>query len=117
MPKIRSRTAFPTLNDCKYWFLIRYLGHNSLDLWQIKIDMNPLRFLMIFGLILVTNTVSAWGPTGHRVVTEIAENHLTKKTKKKSKKSSVNSPWLIGPIGVTLSDQMLLMTTQIHGIM
>ncbi len=41
------------------------------------------RFLIIPFLFLIIVECSAWGKTGHRIVGQIAENHLTKKAKKK----------------------------------
>lgn len=42
-----------------------------------------MRFFLItaIGIVTVFN-VQAWGPTGHRVIGEIAENHLSQKAKK-----------------------------------
>ncbi len=37
--------------------------------------------LFLFGGMLFCLQLHAWGPTGHRVIGAIAENHLTKKTK------------------------------------
>lgn len=39
-----------------------------------------------FLLILLVSNAFAWGPTGHRVVGEIAEKYLTRKAKRKMKK-------------------------------
>ncbi len=40
------------------------------------------RLVVLFALVLFSQSVFAWGTTGHRVVAEIAERHLTKKAKK-----------------------------------
>ena len=36
--------------------------------------------------ILVSGYIFAWGVTGHRVIAEIAENHLSRKSKREIKK-------------------------------
>jgi hypothetical protein len=41
-----------------------------------------LRLAFIIPAILLTHIAFCWGQTGHRVIAEIAQNHLTKKTKK-----------------------------------
>lgn len=41
---------------------------------------------MLLGLIFMSNLTWAWGPTGHRIVAEIAENHLNHKAKKEIQK-------------------------------
>ncbi len=43
---------------------------------------NIFKSLLVLGLCLKISAASAWGLTGHRVVAEIAERHLTKKAKK-----------------------------------
>lgn len=43
---------------------------------------NFLRLAIVCILLLQHNWASAWGMTGHRVIAEIAENHLNKKAKK-----------------------------------
>jgi S1/P1 Nuclease len=43
--------------------------------------------LRILGLALVTSVPShAWGPKGHRIIAEIAEDHLTSETRKALRK-------------------------------
>lgn len=45
--------------------------------------MNHLfKSVIVLLLVSTTNTVFGWGMTGHRVISEIAEAHLTKKAKK-----------------------------------
>ena len=44
-----------------------------------------LKLLMFIGL-LMSSYVFSWGITGHRVIAEIAERHLTKKSKKELRK-------------------------------
>lgn len=44
------------------------------------------RLLLVFSLLWGVTEVYAWGITGHRVVAEIAENHLTPRAKRKIKK-------------------------------
>lgn len=40
------------------------------------------KFLLVLGLIASNQAVFAWGMTGHRVISEIAEQHLSKKAKR-----------------------------------
>ncbi|WP_313580232.1 S1/P1 nuclease [Chishuiella sp.] len=46
--------------------------------------------LMLLGTFLVSNNALAWGLTGHRVIAQIAEQHINKKTRKEISK-------IIGP--------------------
>lgn len=48
----------------------------------MKYKFSTLLTLVIFISIASMQAVQAWGMTGHRVIAEIAERHLTKKTKK-----------------------------------
>jgi hypothetical protein len=47
---------------------------------------SPLRLLFISLFLLSYHLAYCWGLTGHRVVAEIAENHLSKKAKKELRK-------------------------------
>ncbi|SMC34020.1 S1/P1 nuclease [Moheibacter sediminis] len=47
---------------------------------------NLTRFLVLTIFLFATIQAYAWGTTGHRVVAEIAENHLSNKAKKQLKK-------------------------------
>lgn len=57
---------------------------------NLKTDFVKLIFSIIF-LFLSINSF-AWGTTGHRIVAEIAENHLSGKAKKQLKKIIGNQP-------------------------
>lgn len=48
--------------------------------------MKILNYLWIAGCLLTSSYSFAWGTTGHRVVVEIAENHLSCKAKRQIKK-------------------------------
>lgn len=54
--------------------------------------MNFIKSLVVFVAILTSSVASAWGTTGHRVIAEIAENHLTGKAKRNIKKLVGNQP-------------------------
>lgn len=45
-----------------------------------------IRFFMLAAIILMAHTAFCWGVIGHRVVAEIAQQHLSKKAKKELKK-------------------------------
>lgn len=47
---------------------------------------NILKSLIVLAMTLQISSVFAWGSTGHRVVAEVAERHLTKKAKKNIQK-------------------------------
>ncbi len=47
---------------------------------------------LFFAALFTTHRTLAWGVTGHRVVAEIAERHLTKKAKRSIKKLMGNEP-------------------------
>lgn len=50
---------------------------------------NKINTVLLFVAFLVLGQIekaSAWGMTGHRIISEIAERHLTKKTKKNIQK-------------------------------
>lgn len=53
---------------------------------------NIIRLLVLNLFLLTTSQAYAWGTTGHRVVAEIAENHLSGKAKKQIKKIIGNRP-------------------------
>lgn len=48
--------------------------------------MNTLKLIILFLFLMVSSETFAWGTTGHRVVAEIAENHLSCKAKRQIKK-------------------------------
>jgi hypothetical protein len=48
--------------------------------------MNFIKSFALIGFLLMSNYSFAWGTTGHRVVVEIAENHLSCKAKRQIKK-------------------------------
>ncbi len=48
--------------------------------------MNKLKFIILFLFLMIWTETLAWGTTGHRVVAEIAENHLSGKAKRQIKK-------------------------------
>ncbi|GEM_PF-5812688 len=54
------------------------------------------RILVFFMLITQAHSLFAWGMTGHRVISEIAEQHLTRKAKRNIQKLPT------GPIGQIL---------------
>lgn len=49
-------------------------------------------FCMVTACIISSNTIFAWGVTGHRVVAEIAQRHLSSTAKKELKKLIGNQP-------------------------
>jgi hypothetical protein len=49
------------------------------------INKTAARFFLIISLTGITITAYCWGVTGHRVVAEIAQNHLSKKARKELK--------------------------------
>lgn len=51
-----------------------------------------LRFLLLISFLGISNYAFAWGRTGHRVIVKIADNHLSKKTKKEIKKIVGDQP-------------------------
>jgi hypothetical protein len=46
----------------------------------------PVRLLLVTALLMIAQSAFCWGLTGHRIVAEIAERHLSKKAKKELKK-------------------------------
>ena len=44
------------------------------------------KILLFFSIIIISQSAFAWGTTGHRVVAEIAQRHLTRKARKEIKK-------------------------------
>ncbi len=48
--------------------------------------MNKLKFIILFLFLMIWTETLAWGTTGHRVVAEIAENHLSCKAERQIKK-------------------------------
>ena len=46
----------------------------------------PLRFLLVVGFVLTSHMAFCWGVIGHRVIGDIAQEHLSKKAKKGIKK-------------------------------
>lgn len=44
--------------------------------------LQPIRLIIIFVCLIASNQLWAFGASGHRVVAEIAENHLSKKAKR-----------------------------------
>lgn len=54
--------------------------------------MNFIKIFAAIGLFILSNSAFAWGTTGHRVIAEIAENHLNCKAKRQIKKLIGNQP-------------------------
>jgi hypothetical protein len=54
--------------------------------------MKNLKILLIFSFLLIYNFGYSWGTTGHRVVAQIAQNHLSSKAKREIKKIFGNEP-------------------------
>lgn len=52
----------------------------------MKIKISAVVFIMTSFLFIQIQKANAWGMTGHRVISEIAERHLTKKAKKNIQK-------------------------------
>lgn len=50
---------------------------------ELNLTMNDQhRSLLLFFAMAITSVLQAWGPTGHRTIGAIAENHLSKKARK-----------------------------------
>jgi len=79
---------------------------NSIDMKNKISAVFVLAVCMILGQF---QKAQAWGMTGHRVIAEIAERHLTKKTKKNIKKIIGNQKSPIGPIGQILLNLILIL--------
>lgn len=54
--------------------------------------MKHLKLAFVFSFLLIYNFGYSWGTTGHRVVAEIAQNHLTGKAQRHLKKIIGNEP-------------------------
>ncbi|WP_417429929.1 S1/P1 nuclease [Halpernia sp.] len=54
--------------------------------------MKHLKLILVFAFLLIFNFGYSWGTTGHRVVAQIAQNHLTGKAKRHLKKIFGNEP-------------------------
>lgn len=54
--------------------------------------MKHLKIAFVFSFLLIYNFGYSWGTTGHRVVAEIAQNHLTGKSKRHLKKIFGDEP-------------------------
>lgn len=54
--------------------------------------MKHLKILLVFCLLLSFNFGYSWGTTGHRVVAQIAQNHLSRKAQREIKKIFANEP-------------------------
>jgi hypothetical protein len=48
--------------------------------------MKKIKTLLLCGLFIISSELSAWGTTGHRVVAEIAQNHLSAKARRQLQK-------------------------------
>lgn len=74
-----------------YQIIIRNFRHfdkfifNLAEIYFMKIK-NLVVFLLLVVFFININASSYWGPTGHRVIGEIAEKHINNKTKKEIQK-------------------------------